>query len=133
MQKYNYLTNLKILQLLQCKLIASVIFMMLIGCDSKTKSDKDHLVFRYNEYKNINSLDPAFAKDNSAIWACNQLFNGLVQLDDNLNIKPDVAKSWLISDDAKTYTFTIKKNVYFHNHKLFGNKKREVTAHDFEY
>ena len=133
MQKYNYLTNLKILQLLQCKLIASVIFMMLIGCDSKTKSDKDHLVFRYNEYKNINSLDPAFAKDNSAIWACNQLFNGLVQLDDNLNIKPDIAKSWLISDDAKTYTFTIKKNVYFHNHKLFGNKKREVTAHDFEY
>jgi ABC-type transport system substrate-binding protein len=133
MQKYNYLTNLKILQHLHYKLIASVILMMLIGCDSKTKSDKDHLVFRYNEYKNINSLDPAFAKDNSAIWACNQLFNGLVQLDDNLNIKPDVAKSWLISDDAKTYTFTIKKNVYFHEHKLFGNKKREVTAHDFEY
>jgi ABC-type transport system substrate-binding protein len=107
--------------------------MMLIACSSKTKSNKDHLVFRYNEYKNINSLDPAFAKDNSAIWACNQIFNGLVQLDDSLNIKPDIAKKWSISEDAKTYTFTIKKKVFFHEHKLFKNKKREVTAHDFKY
>ena len=101
---------MKTVQLLQYKLIASVIFMLLIACNSTTTSDRDHLVFRYNEYKNINSLDPAFAKDNSAIWACNQLFNGLVQLDDNLNIQPDIAKSWTISEDAKTYVFNIRND-----------------------
>ena len=124
---------MKTLQHLQYKLIASVIFTLLIACNPKTKSDKDHLVFRYNEYKNINSLDPAFAKDNSAIWACNQLFNGLVQLDDNLNIQPDIAKSWTVSEDAKTYTFNLRNDVFFHEHKLFKNNKRAVTAFDFEY
>ena len=124
---------MKTLQHLQYKLIASVIFTLLIACNPKTKSDKDHLVFRYNEYKNINSLDPAFAKDNSAIWACNQLFNGLVQLDDYLNIQPDIAKSWTVSEDAKTYTFNLRNDVFFHEHKLFKNNKRAVTAFDFEY
>jgi len=124
---------LKTVQLLQYKLIASVFFMLLNACNSTTTSDRDHLVFRYNEYKNINSLDPAFAKDNSAIWACNQLFNGLVQLDDNLNIQPDIAKSWTISEDAKTYVFNIRNDVFFHEHKLFTNNKRKVTAFDFKY
>ncbi|NQY30266.1 MAG: ABC transporter substrate-binding protein [Flavobacteriaceae bacterium] len=124
---------MKTVQLLQYKLIASVIFTLLIACNSTTTSDRDHLVFRYNEYKNINSLDPAFAKDNSAIWACNQLFNGLVQLDDNLNIQPDIAKSWTISEDAKTYVFNIRNDVFFHEHELFTNNKRKVTAFDFKY
>lgn len=124
---------MKKIQLLQYKLIASVIFTLLIACNSKMKSNRDHLVFRYNEYKNINSLDPAFAKDNSAIWACNQLFNGLVQLDENLNIQPDIAKHWTISEDAKTYVFNLRSDVFFHEHKQFKNHKRSVTAFDFEY
>ncbi len=108
-------------------------FITLISCNNKKNTNKDHLVFRYNEYKNINTLDPAFAKDNSTIWACNQLFNGLVQLNDSLNIKPDIAKKWTVSKDAKTYIFTLRKGVYFHEHKLFKNNKRTVTAYDFEY
>jgi oligopeptide transport system substrate-binding protein len=55
-------------------------------------------------------LDPAFAKSQDNIWMCNQLFNGLVQLDDSLNIKPDLAKSWTISEDGKTYTFYLRTN-----------------------
>lgn len=115
------------------KLINCVLFTLLIACDSNKKSNKDHLVFRYNEYKNINSLDPAFAKDNSTIWACNQIFNGLVQLDDNLNIQPDIAKNWTISEDGKTYTFNLRNDVYFHKHKLFKNNSRKATAFDFKY
>ena len=44
-------------------------------------SNNDHLIFRYNEHKNIGSLDPAFSKDLADIWATHQLFNGLVQMD----------------------------------------------------
>ncbi len=108
------------------------IALQLFSC-SKTQSEFTEAdVFRYNEYKNISSLDPAFAKDKANIWACNQLFNGLVQLDDNLNIQPDIAKKWSISDDAKTYTFTLRNDVFFHNHPQFKGK-RKVMAHDFEY
>jgi peptide/nickel transport system substrate-binding protein len=50
---------------------------------------------------NITSLDPAFSKVQSNIWACNHIFNGLLQLDEKLNIQPDIAKPWTISPDAK--------------------------------
>jgi len=108
--------------------------MFFISCGSDTNSADDRLVFRYNEHKNIGSLDPAFAKDNADIWAINQLFNGLVQMDENLNVLPCIAKEWTISDDALIYTFSLRKDVYFHKHELFGkDSTRTVTAYDFEY
>ena len=45
--------------------------------EMKPDTIDDSTVFRYNEHKNIGSLDPAFAKDLADIWATNQLFNGL--------------------------------------------------------
>ena len=88
-----------------------------------TYDDNDHLVFRYNEHSNISSLDPAFAKDNSDIWPVNQLFNGLVQLDKNLNIIPSIAKNWNISNSGKVYTFNLNTNIKFHDHELLDNRK----------
>ena len=81
------------------------------------------LFFRYNEYRNVTSLDPAFARNPQNIWPINQLFNGLVQLDENLEIKPEIASSWTISPDGLNYKFTLKKDVFFHNSHLFGEKK----------
>lgn len=110
------------------------IILLFISCGNQTKSNKEHLVFRYNEHKNIGSLDPAFAKDNADIWAINQLYNGLVQMDENLNVKPCIAKDWSISENAQTYSFILRNDVKFHKHELFGNDStRTVTAHDFEY
>ena len=106
----------------------------LVACSSNNRNNKDHLVFRYNEHKNIGSLDPAFSKDLADIWATHQLFNGLVQMDDELNVKPSIAKNWSIEDSAKTYTFTLRNDVFFHKHYLFGkDSTRKVTASDFEY
>lgn len=110
------------------------IFSLLISCNNSKYSNKEDLVFRYNEHKNIGSLDPAFAKDNADIWAINQLFNGLVQMDDSLLVKPSIAKKWSISEDGLSYNFTLKKGIYFHKHKLFGkDSTRQVIASDFEY
>lgn len=106
-----------------------------ISCDSKENSSQELKVFRYNEHYNVATLDPAFARNPPIIWPTNQLFNGLVQQDDSLNIKPDIAKSWEISDDTKTYTFNLRKNVWFHKHSQFANadSTRTVTAADFVY
>jgi peptide/nickel transport system substrate-binding protein len=109
-----------------------ILFLLFLACNSK--ENKSLHVFRYNEHKNIGSLDPAFAKDNADIWAVNQLFNGLVQMDDNLNVKPSIAETWEISDDALTYTFSLRKDVFYHKHQIFGkDSTRTVTASDFEY
>jgi len=112
--------------------IALILFFA--SCSKKTDDSRDNLVFRYNENAAVNSLDPAFAKIRPSIWVCNQLYNGLVQLDDSLNIKPDIAKSWTISPDGKTYTFLLRNDVHFHKSSLFGaDSTRTVKAADFTY
>ncbi|WP_345006930.1 ABC transporter substrate-binding protein [Snuella lapsa] len=106
----------------------------ILSCDNSKNKLSNSSVFRYNEHKNIGSLDPAFSKDIADIWATNQLFNGLVQMDENLNVLPCIAKSWTISEDALTYAFVLRDDVYFHKHKLFGSDStRTVKPADFEY
>ena len=107
-----------------------VLIIIFCSCEEKTSIDQN-TVFKYNEHKNINSLDPIFAKDIANIQAVNQLFNGLVEMDERMNVIPSIAKSWEISNDKKTYTFKINTSVKFHSHPKLKN--RNVTAHDFEY
>ena len=104
------------------------------NCAKKESNFSDQDVFRYNESANIQTLDPAFARNMAIIWPCNQLFNGLVQLDDSLHVKPDIAKEWTISENGIRYEFILRNDVYFHKHINFGkDSTRLVTAHDFEY
>ena len=111
-----------------------VIICLLVSCTKRTSKFDDSQVFRYNQHANINTLDPAFSKDLRTIWATTQIFNGLVQLNDSLQVEPDIAKSWTISDDGKTYEFNLRNDVKFHKHKLFGkDSTRKVIAKDFEY
>ena len=115
-------------------LLAICVILFLFSCKPDTFKNKDHLIFRYNEYANLNTLDPAFSRTLQDNSACNQLFNGLVQLDSDLNILPCIAKNWNVSDDGLFYTFTLRNDVNFHKHKLFGkDSTRTVVAKDFEY
>lgn len=112
----------------------SLFLFLLMACTSAEKKHEDKMIFRYNEYAGINSLDPAFSRSQSIIWACNQLYNGLVQLDSDLNVKPSLAKEWKISDDGKTYTFYLRDDIYFHDHSLFTSKEsRKLKASDVRY
>ena len=109
-------------------------FLLIFYSCKENKIQSDKTVFRYNESKGIASLDPAFAKSQVLIWPANQLYNGLVQMDNNLNIIPCIAREWEILNSGKTYLFTLRNDVYFHDHQIFPNGKgRKVTAQDFEY
>lgn len=120
-------------QLISYLSISCVLFLFL-SCNYNINKNKDLLVFRYNEYANINTLDPAFSRTLQDNSVCNQLFNGLVQLDSDLNILPCIAKDWSISEDGIFYEFSLRKDVYFHKHPLFGkDSTRTVTAKDFEF
>lgn len=115
-------------------LSVSCSFFMLCSCGIDSEIVKENLVFRYNEHANINTLDPAFARTLQDTWVANQLFNGLVQLDSNLNIIPCIAKNWTISEDGLDYEFTLRDDVYYHKHHLFGKDwTRKVVAEDFVY
>ena len=106
--------------------------MFLTACHNNSNNE-GKTVFRYNESAGITSLDPAFARNQANIWAVNQLFNGLTQLDDNLQILPCIAKRWDISADGLNYIFYLRNDIFFHNSPLFKQEKRKVTAEDFVY
>ena len=103
------------------------------ACESAPQQDSKK-VFRYNQQNPITSLDPAFAKNQANMWGIDHLFNGLVYLDDSLNIIPCLAKSWTISADGLAYTFHLNNNVYFHDNQCFTNGKgRKMVASDVVY
>lgn len=102
-----------------------------IAC--KPKLSDSFKVFRYNQASGITSLDPAFAKDQANIWLVSQLFNGLVQLDENLNVQPCIAKTWKYSNEGRTLTFTLRNDVYFQESEVFNKGNRLLVAQDFVY
>ena len=88
-------------------------YLFLTGCGDTPELRDDRTVFRYNESKGITSLDPAFARNQTNIWPVSQLFNGLVQLDDDLLVRPCIAKGWEVNDDGTLYTFYLRTDVLF--------------------
>ena len=117
------------------KVIYFAVFSSLIlvnSCGSRTSGNKQ--VFHYNEATGIATLDPAFAKNQSIMWAVHQLYNTLVEVDEELKLVPSLAYSWEVSDDRKVYTFHLRPGVFFHDNEAFPQGKgRKLSAYDVEY
>jgi ABC-type transport system substrate-binding protein len=82
-------------------------------------------VFRY-PIPELTKLDPAMVQDGDSIDVLQQVFEGLTAWGENSQPVPGLAEKWDLSSDGRTYTFTLKKGVKFHN-------GREVTADDVKY
>lgn len=72
------------------------------------------------------NLDPHLSSAYSTFQVLENVYNQLVGLDEGLQVVPEVAESWTVSDDMLTYTFTLREGVTFHN-------GRELTADDVVY
>jgi len=102
------------------------------SCRSHQHPDKK--IFHYNEQTGIASLDPAFAKNQSIMWAVHQLYNTLVEVDENMQLKPSLAKNWEISADNLSLIFHLRTDIFFHDDAAFENNKgRQLTANDVVY
>lgn len=71
------------------------------------------LIWSVEGVNELPGLDPANPQNAQSIQAINLIFGGLVRLDAQLNVVPDGAESWTISEDGKTYTFTIREGLKF--------------------
>ena len=71
----------------------------------------------------VEVLDPNFLLSDVELRVCEMLFNGLVGVDPDLNVVPDLAEEWAISADAKSYEFKLRQGVLFHH-------GRELNAGD---
>ncbi len=111
-----------------------LIVLFFVSCKDTSESKESKKIFSYNEMAVVTSLDPAAASNFENIWPVNQLFNGLVQMDDQLNVLPSIAKKFSISKNGLDYEFILRNDVYFHDNKCFTNEKgRKVIAQDFIY
>lgn len=80
----------------------------------QTKAPASQQIYRYGDVAtDISSFDPGQATDLSSLEAVTLVFTGLVQLDDNLQVQPQLAQSYDVSPDGLTYTFHLRPNLKF--------------------
>ncbi len=72
------------------------------------------------------TLDPHLSGDATSAEYVVEIYSGLMAYDLDLNLIPDVAKSYEISDDGLVYTFKLRDDVTFHD----GGS---VRAEDFKW
>ncbi len=96
---------------------------LVAGCAQNTASRGGELVRLWAE---PSTLDPHLTSDVDSSVIVVEVFGGLVTIDRNLKTVPDLAESWRISPDGKTYTFSIRKDAKFHSGKT-------VTARDVKW
>ena len=117
------------------KCLPAILFLQLfISACNTSDHDNNKTIFNLNLNDGLSSLDPAFARNQNTLWMDNQIFNGLVEVDDSLRIQPCIAKSWDISPDGEQYTFHLRGDVYFQDAAQFnGGVGRRVVAADLVY
>jgi len=92
--------------------------------EDNTSKTRDN-IFRLN-FSDPPTFDPALVTDTTSASIIVEIFSGLVTLNKELEIIPDLAESWEISENGKTYTFKLREGIKFSN----GD---DVTAEDFKW
>ena len=72
------------------------------------------------------TLDPALVSDSTSSTYVIEIFSGLVTLDKDLQVVPDLAERWQVSPDGRTYTFYLRHDAKFQD-------GRPITAADIKY
>jgi peptide/nickel transport system substrate-binding protein len=67
------------------------------------------------------ALNPAITTSGLTHPVTGQIFNGLIRLDRAFTPQPDLAKSWEVSEDKRTYTFRLQENVTWHDGEPFSS------------
>lgn len=111
--------------------LLTLLLVLLAGCRSKVDNKKK--IFRYNQTVGIETTDPAFARSQSIMWIDHQLYNTLIEVDSQMQIRPSLAKKWEFSADKKDIWFHIRDDVYFHPDACFEDSTRRLTAYDVQY
>ncbi len=83
-------------------------------------------IYRLALSQSPQSLDPAQATTTYAGTVIHQVFDGLVEFDDELSVRPALARFWDASQDGRVWTFQLRQGVRFHH-------GREMVAEDVVY
>lgn len=134
---------MKLIPAVKTSLFILIFSLLALSCGKKSGNEnlvelkggiKGGGIFVANELENIRSLDPVGINDVVSHHVSHQIYDGLIDLDTNLQIIPMLAKRWEISPDGLTYTFYLRNDVTFHDNECFpGGKGRKFIAQDVVY
>lgn len=86
------------------------------------------------EHDKLETTDPLFIKNTSAMRWVQLVHDGLVQLDSEGEPVPQLADEWELSEDSLTYTFTLRDDAYYQDHRIFdAGRGRRVVADDVKF
>jgi oligopeptide transport system substrate-binding protein len=80
---------------------------------SKASADKQNLTLPLPGISDIKTFDPAMATTSTSLDAISMVYTGLVSLDKDQKVVPELADSWTTSSDGLTWTFKLKPNLKF--------------------
>lgn len=89
-------------------------------------TDVETATYRFGLPQDPVTLDPAYSSDAIANNVINLVFSGLLSMDEHGKPRPDIANTWNLEGDGRTYTFRLRKDAYFHH-------GRQVEANDVKY
>ena len=61
------------------------------------------------------TCDPAYATDGESGMVIDRVFSGLMRYAPDGTVEPEIAESYAVSADGKTYTFKIREGITFHD------------------
>jgi ABC-type transport system substrate-binding protein len=84
---------------------------------------------RFVQGTDLDTLDPAITRSTPSHIVVTHIFNRLVDWDGPAmqKIVPDLAESWTLADDKKTWTFKLRRNVKFHDGTPFNSAAVKVS------
>lgn len=97
-------------------LVAATAAVALLSAPAFAETPADTLVIA-DKIDDIVSLDPAESFEFSGNDALNNVYDTLIALDpaEDFALVPGIATAWDVSEDGKTYSFTIRDGVTFHS------------------
>jgi peptide/nickel transport system substrate-binding protein len=100
---------------------------LLHGCRSETRTPPAQTTLVVSQGGDPGALNPAVTTSGNTHPVTDQIFNGLVGLDAQLNPVPELAEHWTIEDDGRTYRFTLRDGVRWHDGVPFTSADVKFT------
>ncbi|KAF0133042.1 MAG: peptide/nickel transport system substrate-binding protein, partial [Candidatus Saganbacteria bacterium] len=70
----------------------------------------------------VSIINPILSSDTASGAVEGVIFTGMTKINEKLEVIPDLAKSWEVSKDGKTWAFHLRKDVLWHDGKPFTSK-----------
>ncbi|TKX30841.1 ABC transporter substrate-binding protein [Campylobacter estrildidarum] len=104
------------------------VFILVLWVNLQAQIPKDTLIIASEN--EISRINPAYSEDHDLL--INLIFSGLTRFDENMNLKPDLAKSWQISKDGLVYNIFLREDVLWHDGIKFNAQDVKFSIEAFK-